>query len=54
MLRSVIGRDYFRKAEMLAVPRPEAGCYLTAAEMGIDGAKKAELGRSGEVFQLPG
>ncbi|MHC4532256.1 MAG: 12,18-didecarboxysiroheme deacetylase, partial [Planctomycetota bacterium] len=32
---------------------PEPACYLTDEEIGLDGAKKAELARSGEVFQLP-
>jgi radical SAM protein with 4Fe4S-binding SPASM domain len=33
---------------------PEPACYLTDEEIGLDAAKKAELARSGEVFQLPG
>ncbi|MHC4637249.1 MAG: radical SAM protein, partial [Planctomycetota bacterium] len=32
---------------------PEPACYLTDEEIGLDDEKKAELQRSGEVFQMP-
>jgi radical SAM protein with 4Fe4S-binding SPASM domain len=32
---------------------PDPACYLTDAEIGLDEAKKAELERSGEIFQMP-
>jgi radical SAM protein with 4Fe4S-binding SPASM domain len=32
---------------------PDPACYLTDTEIGLDEAKKAELERKGEVFQLP-
>ncbi len=32
---------------------PDPACYLTDAEIGLDEAKKAELERKGEVFQMP-
>ncbi len=32
---------------------PDPGCYLTDDEIGLDEEKKAELERSGEVFQMP-
>jgi radical SAM protein with 4Fe4S-binding SPASM domain len=32
---------------------PEPACYLTDDEIGVDADKKAELVRTGEVFQMP-
>lgn len=32
---------------------PDPACYLTDAEIGLDEAKRAELLRTGEVFQMP-
>jgi radical SAM protein with 4Fe4S-binding SPASM domain len=31
---------------------PDPGCYLTDAEIGLDGEKQAELERTGELFEL--
>jgi len=32
---------------------PEPACYLTDEEIGLDAAKRAELVRAGEVFEMP-
>jgi radical SAM protein with 4Fe4S-binding SPASM domain len=32
---------------------PDPACYLTDAEIGLDGGKQAELIHTGEVFQMP-